>query len=443
MGWLNSVEHSRWLSRQMQALLEHGHAARAETGFGYFDADGQIDEDKPIDLAITARMTYVYSLGTLMGIPGSRRFCDHGLHCLAKYFKDPVYGGWFSAIKHRAPDGVGIPWSEAAADKWQYAHAFLILAASAAAVANRPGAFELLREALDNQEEHWLSEDTGLVRDRYARDWSTCAPYRGMNSLMHTIEAYMAAAEATTDPEWVSRAEVMLHMVSEVSAPFDWRVPEHFDEQWRPDPSFNKDNPSAHYYPYGSLIGHGMELARLSVQMRSALRSLGRPEPEYLMRMATELFERARLDGWRRDGVPGFIYTVNFDGEPVLRDHLQWVVSEGICATLALRRAILDDGGAVGDIEAYEHSYRSWLDYLNDYMMIEPGVFARVLGPDNEPVAETIPGRPDIYHTLQAFLMPRVPLWPPFASALSRGLLDHPEQPPADKRSWNVFGRTR
>ena len=51
-------------------------------------------------------MTYVYSLGTLMGIPGSRRYCDHGVRCLRKYFLDHEHGGWFTAIEH-APDAYG------------------------------------------------------------------------------------------------------------------------------------------------------------------------------------------------------------------------------------------------------------------------------------------------------------------------------------------------
>lgn len=441
MGWFDSVEHSRWLSSQMRALLAQGHAAKADTGFGYFSPEGGVDRGKPVDLAITARMTYAYSLGTLLGIPGSRRFCDHGIRCLTEYFKDPEYGGWFSAIKHEPADGHGVPWDETTADKWQYAHAFLVLAAATASVANRPGAFELLREALENQEQYWLSAENGLVRNGYLRDWSETIPYRGMNSLMHTVEAYLAAAEATTNPQWIARAEKMLRFVNEVAAPFDWRVPEHYSSSWAPDPTFNKDDPDSRYSPYGSMIGHSMELSRLAVQLRAALRSLGNPEPEYLLSMSSDLFETARIDGWRRDGVPGFIYTVDFDGNPVISDHYQWVVSEGICSTVALRRALLDDGATQGEVEAYEHSYRSWLDYLNDDMMIEPGRFVRVLGADNEPVRESVPTRPDIYHTIQAMLLPRLPLWPPFGAALSRNLLDHPEQPPADKKSWNMFSR--
>ena len=40
----------------------------------------------------------------------------------------------------------------------------------------------------------------------------------------------------------------------------------------------------------------------------------------------------------------------------------------------------------------------------------------------------------------QATLAIRVPLWPPTAPAISRGLLDHPEEPAPDKKSWNFFG---
>lgn len=439
MGWLGSVEHSRWLSRQMQALLEHGQAAMTPTGFGYYSSFGILDKTRPVDLAITAKMTYVYSLGTLMGIPGSRRYCDHGVRCLRKYFLDHEHGGWFTAIEH-APDadGHGIPWNDKGAEKWQFPQSALVLAAAAAAVANRPGAHELLRDALIDQEEHWL-EPNGLVRNTFARDWSENSSYRGMNSLMHSIEAYLAAAEATNDSVWIQRAERMLHFVYEQAVAFNWRVPSHFDEAWNPLPDYNREDPIAQYYPFGFQIGYGMELARLAVQTRAALRSLKWEEPPYLLELATELFERSRVDGWRRGGEPGFVCSTDFDGNPVIDVHMQWVVSEGIAAAVAVRRAILDDGASEDVVEAYEHSYRSWLDYLNDYMLVEPGVLVRMLDQHNEPLNETLPSRPDIYHSLQALLMPRLPLWPTFASALSRELLDKPQQPPSDKRSWRVF----
>ncbi len=435
MGWLESVEHNRWLSRQTQDLLERGHAAWAPTGYGYFKPDGSLDTSRPIDLAITARMTFAFSLGALMGIPGSRRYCDHGIRCLQTYFKDREHGGWFTAIEHDPnEEGHGVPWPECGDVKWQYAHAFLILAAATAANANRPGAHELLQDALDDQLTHWYDPETGRTADKYSRDWSHCEPYRGTNSLLHTVEAYLAAAEAMQEVEWVERAQRMLSFAYQEASHYDWRVPEHHDQNWRPLLDYNKDEPNTPYYPYGFVVGHGMELARLGVQLRGALREEGLREPEFLAHGARELFERARKDGWRRGGKPGFLYTTDFDGKPVLTDRLQWVLCEGICATVALRRAALDDGATVGQVEAYEHSYHSWIDYLNDYMMLEPGVIARQLDEDSDPMEGTISSRPDIYHTIQAFLIGRVPLWPPIGAALARNLLDKPEGAPSRTR---------
>ncbi len=436
MGWLESIEHNRWLSRQLQDLLVHGHAAWAPTGYGYFTPEGKLDVERPIDLAITARMTFAFSLGVLLGIPGSRRYADHGIRCIQTYFRDREFGGWFTAIDHDPnEDGHGVPWRDGGDEKWQYAQAFLILAAATATNANRPGAHELLNDALNEQLRHWYDDETGLVVDRYSRDWSHCEPYRGMNALMHTVEAYLAASEAVQDLEWIQRAERMLSFAYREASQHNWRVPEHHDENWNPLLDFNRDNPNTPHYPYGYVIGHGMELSRLGVQLRGALREEGLKEPSFLGPGALELFERARKDGWRRNGQPGFLYTADFEGEPILTDRLQWVLCEGICAAVSLRRATLDSGGHAGDIEAYEHSYHSWIDYLNDYMMLEPGVIARQLNEHNEPMEGTISARPDIYHTIQAFLIGRVPIWPPIGAALSRGLLDKPEGAPSRPQS--------
>ena len=433
MGWFESVEHSRWLSEEMRALLRHGHAAMTPTGFGYFNAEGEVDRGRPVDLAITARMTYAYSLGVLLGIPGSRKFCDHGVTCLRKYFEDPEYGGWYSEIQHEPDaDGHGVPWDDQGARKWQYGQAFVVLAASTAAIANRPGAHELVGRALDGQEEHWLDPETGLVGDSATRDWSSFADYRGMNSLMHTIEAYLAASEAQQDSRWLYAAERMLRFVYQIASENDWRVPEHYTGDWVPQFEYNKDAPDAPYYPYGFVIGHGMELSRLALQAEAGLAAVGCTTCEYLTEMAEELFERSRTDGWRRNGHPGFIYSTDFEGHPVLEDHLQWVVSEGICSAAFLRHATVSSGAPHGEAEVYEHSYRSWLDYLNDYMQLEPGVFIRALSPDNTEASDVVSSRPDIYHPLQALLSSRLPVWPPFASALAHGLLDKPLRQPRE-----------
>ncbi len=444
MGWFDSVEHNRWLSVQMQALIREAEGAIAPTGFAHLTITGAADPTRPIDLAVTSRMLYVFSLGTLMGLPGSRRYADHAVKCLRTYYRDPVNGGMWTSIKAEPDEeGNGVPWDEAGRGKSEYHNAFLVLGAAAATVADRPGAHELLIEALHEQERHWIAGN-GLVHDQFDEAFTTPAKVHSLGTLFHVAEAFLAAAEATTDPVWIERAETITKFIGDQARANGWRVPEYYGEDWRPysgDLSSITDGRSRYE---GTVPGHGMQVARLALHVRAALRSMGRTQPDYLMEMAQEIFERARVDSWRRhDGKPGFSSTVDANGEPINTEHKQWVVCEGICATVAIRRALLDDGMSPGEVEHFEHCYRSWLDYANDYLISKPGRWRRSLSWDNQVLSEETASRWDVYHALQTMLMPRVPLWPPFASAISRGLLDKPAEAPADKKSWNFFGLGR
>ena len=444
MGWFDSVEHNRWLSAQMQALIAEAEGAIVPTGFAHLDDQGRPDLERSIDLAVTARMLYVFSLGTLMGLPGSRRYADHAIRALNTYFVDPVNGGMWTSIKGEPDaDGHGVPWDEDGRTKSQYHNAYVILGVAAAAVANRPAAHELLVQVLHDQERYWI-EGNGLVRDQFDETFTDELPVRTMGTLLHTAEAYLAAAEATTDPVWLERAEVMASFVNEVGAANDWRLPEYFDERWKPlegEPVGQLDRRRVYH---GHVVGHALQWSRLCLQIRAGLRSMGRSQPDYLKEMGVELFERSRVDAWRRDsGEPGFATVVDSDGVPLAGEdeHQQWVVCEGICATVAIRRAMLDDGAAPGEVEHYEHCYRSFVDYVNDYLISRPGRWVRRLDSRNRQLDVAKSSRWDVYHAVQSMLAARVPLWPPFASALSRNLLDHPQEAPSDKKSWNFFSR--
>ena len=43
VGWFDSIEHNRWLSAHMQALIEEAEGAIVATGFAPLDADGKPD----------------------------------------------------------------------------------------------------------------------------------------------------------------------------------------------------------------------------------------------------------------------------------------------------------------------------------------------------------------------------------------------------------------
>ena len=116
-------------------------------------------------------------------------------------------------------------------------------------------------------------------------------------------------------------------------------------------------------------------------------------------------------DGWNVDGAEGFVYTTDWDGKPVVRDRLHWVVTEAIAAAAAL-------GAATGRPE-YEHWYRTWWDHAAAlFLDRDRGSWHHQLDPHNEPSETVWEGKPDVYHAVQATLIPLLPLSPCLAPAL-------------------------
>ena len=84
-------------------------------------------------------MTYVFSVGVLLGVPGCRRYADHGVQALTNAFWDETNGGWFSAIEGELDeDGHGRP-APGFTRKECYQHAFVLLGAATALAAGVRG----------------------------------------------------------------------------------------------------------------------------------------------------------------------------------------------------------------------------------------------------------------------------------------------------------------
>ena len=148
---------------------------------------------------------------------------------------------------------------------------------------------------------------------------------------MHMVEAFLAAGDATGDPVWPQRAlRIAERLIRDSAGAQDWRVVEHFDERWRPLPDYNADEPADPFRPFGITPGHGLEWARLLLQVRSALPA----PPGWLLDAARGLFARATEEGWQAEG--GFVYTTDHEGRPVVTDRMHWVVTEAIGAAAVL-----------------------------------------------------------------------------------------------------------
>ena len=124
-----------------------------------------------------------------------------------------------------------------------YDHAFVVLAASSATVAGRPGAAELLAEALTILNDRFWDPDEGMYADHWDLTWTNLSTYRGINPNMHAVEALLAATDATGETRWRQRALGIAERVVEFARERQWRIPEHFDPAWRPLLEHNRDDP--------------------------------------------------------------------------------------------------------------------------------------------------------------------------------------------------------
>ena len=151
-------------------------------------------------------------------------------------------------------------------DKQCYAHAFVLLAASSALLAGEKDAETLLKDALELFDKRFWDEKQGLTYDTWNTEFTVLDDYRGLNANMHTVEAFLAVADAIKEEKYRIRAgRIIDHVIGWASAN-DWRIPEHFTKEWKADLDCNKECPADRFKPYGATPGHGIEWARLIVQ---------------------------------------------------------------------------------------------------------------------------------------------------------------------------------
>lgn len=407
MNWLETPAHARWLEAEADRLIAFGPAAaHPDGGFGWLDEDGDLDLSHDVELWITCRMTHCFSLAAMTGRPGASALVDHGLSALTGRLHDPLHGGWFAAVGTNAPNDA----------KEAYGHAFVILAASSATAAGRPGARDLLERALAVHSDRFWDEDAGMSREAFSADWTEEEQYRGINANMHTVEAYLAASDVLGDPMYLRRAWRIIQRAMGFAEANDWLLPEHFTTSWEPQLEYNREAPAHPFRPFGATLGHSFEWARLTLQAAAALRLLGEDDDGWAIRCARSLYDAGVEKGWHADGADGFVYTIDWDGTPVVGERMHWVTAEAIGAAAVLYRETSE--------AEYARQYEAWWDYAATYLIdVEQGSWYHEVSTSNGPSATVWAGKPDLYHTLQATLIPRLPVAPALAASLRDGNL--------------------
>ncbi|WP_347138477.1 AGE family epimerase/isomerase [Paracoccus sp. SSK6] len=382
--WLDDPAHRRFLIRDAALALQFFDAsAGGRDGFQMLDRAGQ-PLPAPLELHVTTRLVHSYALGQLAGRADAAGIIDRGMDLLWRGHRDARHGGYVWALRDGAvADGT----------KLAYGHVFVMLAASTAKLAGHPDADRLLGDIAQVLEDRFWDEAAGLFRDEFTRDWQVFSTYRGMNANMHGVEALLAAHEATGERLHLDRAgRILAFFIAGQAAAHGWRIPEHYDAGWRPDPGY-EGNPM--FRPAGTTPGHSFEMARLLLQWWDLAGRRGGDAPRH----ARLLVETALRDAWLPQG--GLAYTLDFDGRVARSGRYWWPVTEAIGALAALIKA----DPRPGDEDWYRRLWRfadaQLIDRHRGGWFPEPGMEGSRSG--------QFSGKPDIYHALQADLFPLVP----------------------------------
>lgn len=385
--WLDDPAHRAFLIRDAHRALDFFDASLREgVGFHTLDHAGRPLPSTVQELHTTTRLVHSYALAQLAGRPDAAGIIDRGMDYLWRRHRDPRHGGYVWSLEG---DGV------ADGTKLAYGHVFVLLAASGAKLAGHPDADRLLSDISEVLDRHYWDEAAGLLRDEFTRDWQVFSTYRGMNANMHGVEALLAAHEATGEGEYLSRARRILDFfIGGQAVAQDWRIPEHYDADWRPDPAY-AGNPM--FRPAGTTPGHSFEMARLHLQCWD---QSGRPATNAPAE-ARHLVETALEDAWDT-ARGGLAYTLRFDGSVDNPARYWWPVTEALGALAALIK--LD--GRPEDEAWYRRLWRFADRHFVDHTA---GGWFPEIGPDDRPSMTQFAGKPDIYHALQADLFPLVP----------------------------------
>ncbi len=403
LRWTERATHRDWLRRQAEGLWAFFHPAFIDPKGGFRDlaADGTpLDPHGQVHpIHVSARAVHCFAIAALMGRPGSAEVVDHGMQFLWNQHRDRANGGYHWSMR----DGEPVD-----ATKQGYGHAFVLLAASSASLLGHPLAGAMLADVTEVLETRFWEARHGAIAEEFTADWQPLdgGTYRGQNSNMHLAEALMAAFEATGDGLYLNRAKSIAERVIDRAArSVGWRVAEHFDTGWVIDRAYY--HPNEMFRPAGTTPGHWLEWARLMLQ----LWVLDGKRDAWMAEAAEGLFRQSMALGWDA-GKGGFFYTLDWDDRPEKRMKLWWPMCEGAAAAHVL--------GELRPAPEWEEAYRRIWDLIAArFLDRRHGGWHEELTEDLQPSHLLFPGKGDIYHALQACLIPLYPA----SGSLTRAIL--------------------
>ena len=391
---IDTDENREFMQQMRNDLFDFGRRFPSPGGGAYYlGDDGTPWVERNRETWITCRMIHVYSMAGFLGFDGSEELVDAGLKGIMGELRDMKNDGWYAGLTAE---------NQVVPNKQCYAHAFVILATASATLTGRPGARELLKDALEVYDKYFWNKEEGLSCDTWNTEFTVLDDYRGINANMHTVEAFLAAADVLEDEKYRIRAGRIIEHVAAWASENQYRIPEHFTKEWIPDLECNKEKPDDQFKPYGATPGHGLEWARLISQWALSTYRDDADCGKYI-EVAEALYNRAVKDAWNADGAPGIVYTTDWEGNPIVHDRMHWTLAEAINTSAVLYR--------ITDKQIYADDYAKYMKYLDEEVLDHVnGSWFHQLNQKNEVIGTVWPGKSDLYHAVQATLIPYYPV---------------------------------
>ena len=327
-----------------------------------FRDDGSIFDDQTKHLVGTCRFVYIFSIAAILTEKNEyKEAARHGVQFLLNHHRQSK-GGYAWILE-------GLKVNDAT--NHCYGHAFVLLAFATSLKAGIQESAEPLVETFNLMERHFWRQADRLYVDEITSDWSIVDPYRGQNANMHTCEAMIAAFEATGETNYLDRATALaIRVCVDMTKQSDGMIWEHYDKKWDPDWQYNLDDPKNLFRPFGYLVGHWMEWAKLLLILEE-----NNPQ-EWMLPHAKRLFNAAIEQGWDHNS-GGMNYAVSPNGEIIDTDRYYWVLSETVAAAGLL-------ANRTGDSTYTDWYSKSWTWSLENLVDQQYGGWYRVLDNKNQ-----------------------------------------------------------
>ena len=333
MAWLTTPAHARWLEAETDRLLDFGRRSVVPGGFARQDEAGE-PVDGPLELWIACRMTHVYAIGHLLGPrrlgrdrgPRARRAARRVPRRRARRL---VRRGL--ARRHPGRHATRPPTRTRSSSSRRRA---------------RPPRAGRARASCSTRRSPSRPRTSGTTRP--------ACPSSSGTARSRTLDGYRGRQRQHAHGRGLPRRRGR-HRAAHLARP---RAADHRDGRAR----LRRREPVAHPRALRRAVEPG---PRLQPRRAGAPVPPVRRDDRALARVVAAHAARPRRadrraatsprpgcsptrppcstppsrEGWDVDGAPGFVYTVDWSGKPVVRERMHWVAAEAVGAAAALHAA--------------------------------------------------------------------------------------------------------